>query len=1009
MKLFKSNECNFVIANNFVMALISAALSLVFISISNAATLNVPSVQYPTVQSAVNAASFGDIIVLQAGMTYTEQVILRYKPGSGYITIQSSALSSLPVDGRRVSPSDSIHMPRIVPPPPLPGDPDVSFASFITELTANGPTHGYRLVGLEIAKTDSDYRTHRLIQLGASDSSQNSLSKVPYDFEIDRCYIHGTTNGTLRRGVTLNSANTTISDSYISDVHEVGADSQAICGWNGPGPYSIVNNYLEAAGENIMFGGADPDVPNLVPSDITVRRNLLSKNLSWYTRVPAWSVKNIFELKNAKRVNVQENILENNWAGSQNGYAILFTVRNQGGSAPWSTVEDVDFSDNIVRNTPRAINILGQDDTFVSQNAKNFVISNNLIVSSSSLETADGKCLQITNIPSGSPGIENLNLIHNTCVGLGPYPYFIAGDNSTRATGLYIRDNIAMAVTAGTDTSISGNEQFGSAALNSMSGTLWSLQKNILMLPSGSSGYPNSGSNLNSYVSNSSSVGFVDFQGGNYALSSNSPYRNTGTDGTDPGANIAELNQIKPCIESGNWSSCTGTQSPFPGPTPPAIPLTLEVENYDNGGEGIAYHELFGNSGAGTYRSGDAVDLQSRPNEASNGLAVFESSAGEWLEYTVNVPLTRHYDIGVRYSSEFNNGTFHIEDCGSQPNNQTCAALNLTGTLTASSTGGWGVFRVVTKRRVLLTQGVHVLRLKMDSNSPDGCACIVGNFDAILFNTSSFDFDNDGRADISVFRPSQNAWYLNRSKDGPTAISFGLSTDIVSPADFDGDGKTDVAIFRPSTATWWILKSTNGQVVAVTFGLNGDFPVAADYDGDGTADIAVWRPSDGTWYRINSSNGAFVSYPFGLANDKPAIGDYDGDGKFDYAVFRPSTGLWYLQQTTSGTSVIQWGLTDDKITPGDYDGDGKTDVAVWRPSTATWYRMNSSTGSSFQLQFGLTGDIPVPADYDADGKIDLGLFRPSSGIWYLLLSTNGSVSTQYGVNGDIPLPSTIVR
>ena len=58
-------------------------------------------------------------------------------------------------------------------------------------------------------------------------------------------------------------------------------DTQAIGGWNGPGPYLIENNYLEAAGENVMFGGADPTIPNLVPSDITLRLNHLIKPRSW--------------------------------------------------------------------------------------------------------------------------------------------------------------------------------------------------------------------------------------------------------------------------------------------------------------------------------------------------------------------------------------------------------------------------------------------------------------------------------------------------------------------------------------------------------------------------------------------------------------------------------------------------------------------------------------------------------------------------------------------------------
>ena len=70
-------------------------------------------------------------------------------------------------------------------------------------------------------------------------------------------------------------------NSYISECKAVGQDSQAISGFNGPGNYLIENNYLEGATENVLFGGADPTIPNLVTSNITFRRNYLSKPLAW--------------------------------------------------------------------------------------------------------------------------------------------------------------------------------------------------------------------------------------------------------------------------------------------------------------------------------------------------------------------------------------------------------------------------------------------------------------------------------------------------------------------------------------------------------------------------------------------------------------------------------------------------------------------------------------------------------------------------------------------------------
>src|SRR5207245_7659455 len=145
---------------------------------------------------------------------------------------------------------------------------------------------------------------------------------LPHDLIFDRVYVHGTLQANLRRGIALNSASTAIIGSHIADVHEVDADSQAIAGWDGPGPFRIVNNYLEGAGENVMFGGADPSIHGLVPSDIEVRRNHFAKPLAWKAGGPAyegtpWTVKNLFELKNARRVLVESNLFERNWVHAQ--------------------------------------------------------------------------------------------------------------------------------------------------------------------------------------------------------------------------------------------------------------------------------------------------------------------------------------------------------------------------------------------------------------------------------------------------------------------------------------------------------------------------------------------------------------------------------------------------------------------------------------------------------------------------------------------------------------------
>jgi uncharacterized delta-60 repeat protein len=270
-----------------------------------------------------------------------------------------------------------------------------------------------------------------------------------------------------------------------------------------------------------------------------------------------------------------------------------------------------------------------------------------------------------------------------------------------------------------------------------------------------------------------------------------------------------------------------------------------------------------------------------------------------------------------------------------------------------------------------------------------------------------FDFDGDGKSDISVFRPSNGQWWLNRSSAGVAAVQFGSSSDKLTPGDFTGDGKTDIAFWRASTGEWFVLRSEDGSFFSHPFGTSGDIPAPGDYDLDGKTDEAVFRPSTATWYILRSSGGTTIQQ-FGQSGDVPVVSDYDGDGRADIAIYRVSLGEWWINRSTAGLIAFQFGNSTDKPVQGDYTGDGKADVALFRPSTGEWFVLRSENQSYYSFPFGTNGDTPAPGDYDGDGKMDATVFRSSNTTWYSNRTTAGILIQQFGQAGDTPVPSAFV-
>lgn len=175
-----------------------------------------------------------------------------------------------------------------------------------------------------------------------------------------------------------------------------------------------------------------------------------------------------------------------------------------------------------------------------------------------------------------------------------------------------------------------------------------------------------------------------------------------------------------------------GGQFPFEG-TPAEIPGIIEAERFDDGGEGVAWHDSSVENEGGAYRD-TAVDLASADDEAG-GYTVGWIGAGEWLAYTLDVRSSGTYTVSARVASAGVGGTFHLEVNG----------LDQTGPIAVPDTGGWQSWTTAVRGGVHLTAGRQVLRVVMDTVGPSQA---VGNINWIRFARTDVPTPFNGSASV---------------------------------------------------------------------------------------------------------------------------------------------------------------------------------------------------------------------------------------------------------------------
>ena len=551
---------------------------------------------YSDLQLAIDAATPGSVLIIDAGETFNGGFVLPYKPGNGWIILISSRMDLLPPDEVRIDPFGATGnltfpfqadaMPKIIT------DNLSGIPCFKTDASA----HHYRLVGLDITADTAVTNSYGLINFGDGSSAQNSLSLVPHHLNIDRCYIHGHSNAQVMKfGVRLDCENASITDSYISEFHSIGFDAQAICGINGPGKFKIINNYLEASGENIMFGGAAPAIAGLVPSDIEIRQNYFYKPFTWRVGDSSyagnhWTIKNLFELKTGMRVLLDGNVLENSWADlptGQSGYAILLTIRTEGGLSPQADVSDITISNNIIRHCGAGISLSGTDGGSGNR-SKRINIYNNLF------DDINGPVYGDLNVAGPNDGTflkigepQDVFINHNTIFQTGAITWAYDTTNGFVFTNNLINSFISSGGYQGIyGPGLTQGNNTISTCFPDITDLNLHFNKNVFIGGDSSkySNYLNVSTNY--FPVSTSNIGFINYANGyidyhDYGLNSSSIYYNYGSDNKDIGVNIAQLdsaiNAVRDCQLQTNIKE-TGLKSTlniFPNPAHDIVHVTM--------------------------------------------------------------------------------------------------------------------------------------------------------------------------------------------------------------------------------------------------------------------------------------------------------------------------------------------------------------------------------------------------------------------------------------------------
>jgi hypothetical protein len=518
-------------------------------------------------QQALNTAKCGDTIELQAGAAFTGSFLMPAKAcdDAHWIIVRTSAPNnSLPPEGTRISPCYAGVSSLTARPAFNCATTKNVMAKLQFPYSGSGPitflpgANHYRFIGLEITRTAGSQTVYNL-----AFNHANAADHIIFD----RSWLHGNAQDETGRGIMLSGTRyAAVIDSFFSDFHCVSktgscVDAQAIAGGLGnflSGPYKIVDNFLEAAGENILLGGG---TASTTPADIEIRRNHLFKPMTWMPGHAGFVgghngnpfiVKNLFELKNAQRVLFEANILENTWGGfSQAGFGILLTPKNQAigtlNVCPICQVTDVTIRYVTVSHVASVFQIANG----VSSNGGPPLNGGRYSIHDLTANDINGVKYKgyglFAQVSTGgrAPVLHDVTINHVTV--FQPGVMLNLGDNlamNPLMNNFVFTNNILNAASGATRTTGGGltNCAYYQAPLTALTRCFrqYVFSKNAIVDTAANfpaSKYPPG----NFFPSSVAEVDFANFTSGDYHLLASSPYKNAGTDGKDLGADMAAL------------------------------------------------------------------------------------------------------------------------------------------------------------------------------------------------------------------------------------------------------------------------------------------------------------------------------------------------------------------------------------------------------------------------------------------------------------------------------------